>query len=112
MFCILHLMSDLPTRSNLDRDTVLATIRQHADELRQMRVTAVYLFGSLARGEAGPDSDIDLLIEVERPFGLFQVSEVKRYLEDVLAASVDLVPASALDRRIRENVYRDRIRAA
>jgi len=104
-------MNEPATQPVIDRKQVLATIGEHADELRAMNVTPVYLFGSVARDEAGPDSDIDLLIDVERPFGLFKVSEVKHYLEDLLHRQVDLVPARCLDRRIHKNVHRERIRA-
>jgi len=103
-------MGEATAKSSIDRDTVLATIRQHADELRAMQVTAVYLFGSLARGDTNAGSDVDLLVEIEKPFGLFKVGGVQVFFEDLLHTSVDVVPVSCLDPRIRDDVYRDRIR--
>jgi predicted nucleotidyltransferase len=45
----------------IDREQVLARLRDHAAELRRRGVPHAALFGSMARGEAGPDSDIDII---------------------------------------------------
>jgi UTP:GlnB (protein PII) uridylyltransferase len=50
-------------------EQVIATLRDHAAELRQAGVRHVSLFGSLARGEASPASDIDLVVELDRGMG-------------------------------------------
>ena len=105
-------MSEPTAKSTVDRDQVLATIRAHADELRAMKVRSVSLFGSVARGEAGPDSDIDLLLEVERPFTFFDLSDVKQRLEQILDHRVDLVTRAGLHDRLRSDVLREAIRAA
>ena len=57
---------------------VLAIIAAHEDELRQHHVATLSVFGSVARGEARPDSDVDLLIEFDEPVGLFAVFRLKR----------------------------------
>ena len=45
-------------------------LRSHQAELRQAGVKSLKLFGSVVRGEAGPESDIDILVEFSRPIGL------------------------------------------
>ncbi len=62
-----------------------------------MGVRSLELFGSLARGDARPASDVDLLVEFQ-PVGLFQFFRVQRRLEAILGRRVDLVmmtPSSA-----------------
>ena len=70
------------------------------------------IFGSVARDEAGPDSDIDLLVEFDRPVGLFAFVRTQQYLEQILGSRVDLVTPDALRREFRETVLREAVRAA
>ncbi len=56
------------------------------------------VFGSVARGDARPDSDIDILIELERPIGVFRLVGLKQELEKTLGYSVDVVVREALNR--------------
>ena len=74
------------------RDQALKILSDHKDDLREkFGVTSIAIFGSTARDEARPDSDVDTLIEIERPAGFFKiVARVKFYLEDLLGTKVDL----------------------
>ena len=56
----------------------------------------IRVFGSVARGDARPESDIDLLIDVEPSRSLFELAGLLVELEDILGVHVDLVEASAL----------------
>ena len=72
----------------------------------------IILFGSAARGEMGSDSDVDLLVEFERPVGLFHFFTVQHYLEDILGvAQVDLVMPDALHKELKEGILREAIHA-
>jgi predicted nucleotidyltransferase len=51
----------------MDKDRILATMRQHEAELKAAGIVHLHLFGSVARGEATPLSDVDLLFECEPP---------------------------------------------
>ena len=94
------------------RDELLAILAEHRDEIRKQGVTSLSVFGSFARDEAGPDSDVDILIEVERPFGLFQMVRVQKYLEDLLGRSVDLVHKDSIKPLLRERILGEAIDAA
>jgi hypothetical protein len=71
--------------------------------------TNLRLFGSTARGEDGPDSDIDLLVHLDRPLGLIGLARLQRELEEVLDAPVDLVPDDGLKPDVRAAVDRDAV---
>jgi uncharacterized protein len=94
----------------MKRDQVLAIVQAHQDELKQMGVKSLDLFGSVARDEARPDSDVDFLVELSRPMGLFQFLRIKPYLEDTLGCSVDLGTLDSLRQNLREPVLKDVMR--
>ncbi len=84
-----------------------------AAELRnEFGVTSLSLFGSVARGDPTPDSDVDLLVEFERPIGLLRFVGLKLRLEEILGRSVDLVEPDALHPRLRDRILSEAIRAA
>lgn len=103
MFC-----GDTPVR----RDDVLTVLRAHSEELRQFGVVSLILFGSVARDQAGPQSDIDLLVELKRPAGYFAVVRLQEHLEHLLKARVDLLTPGALDDTLRERISHESVRAA
>ena len=53
----------------------------------------IYVFGSQERGTARPDSDIDLLVEFDRPVSLFEFARLRGHLQDLLGRPVDLCHA-------------------
>lgn len=95
----------------MKRDQVLAIVATHREQLQKMGVKSLQLFGSVARDEAGPDSDVDFLVEFDRPVGLFEFIEVRLYLEDILGCSVDMGTVKALREHLREPVLTDVMRA-
>ena len=94
-----------------ERDRVLQALRQRESELRARGLTRLALFGSTARGDLGPQSDVDLLIEVDpaRPFGLFAFLDLKADLGALLGRRVDLAFADAMRPRLREVVLREAV---
>jgi len=94
-----------------ERARVLAALREHERELRARGVTRLALFGSVARGDLGPKSDVDLLVEVDagRGFGLFAFLDLKDDLAALLGRPVDLAFLDAMRPRLREMVLRDAI---
>ena len=67
------------------------------------------IFGSVARGTAGPDSDVDLLIDLEPDRTLFDLAALRADLEQLLGRRVDVVPAAGLDGEARTEILADAI---
>ena len=95
----------------MSRQEVLSTLRaQQATLHARFGVTRLALFGSVARDEAGQDSDVDLLVEFDRPIGLFRFLELQNHLEDLLHCGVDLGTPQSLKPRIRDRVLAEAVR--
>jgi predicted nucleotidyltransferase len=94
------------------RDEALRILREHRAELDEMGVRSLALFGSVARDEAGPESDVDVLVEFAEPETFATYMDAKFYLEDLFGRRVDLVTESGLRERIRPYVERELIRVA
>jgi uncharacterized protein len=94
-----------------ERKRVLQALRRHENELRARGVTRLALFGSTARGEMGPGSDVDLLIEVDAAsrFGLFAFLDLKNDLARLLGRPVDLAFPDAMLPRLRAAVLREAV---
>lgn len=75
------------------------------DLLRRYGVRRAGLFGSMVRGDARPESDVDLLIQPPPTMSLFGFSELALALEDMLGRPVDLVTYASLHPRLRDSVY-------
>lgn len=95
----------------MERQQALAILTNHQHKLKDFGVKSLILFGSVARDEARPDSDVDLLVEFDRPIGLFTFVSLKRYLEEISGTSVDLGTPDSLKPHLQEPVFREAIRA-
>lgn len=90
----------------LTAEYVLAELEKHADVLRGFGVKRIGLFGSVVRGEAGANSDLDLLVELERLtfrdfFGLLA------FLQDQFHCGIDLVTTTAVRPELEPYIKRD-----
>jgi predicted nucleotidyltransferase len=92
---------------------VLSTLKAHQAELRSLGVCHAAVFGSVARGEARPDSDIDVLVDLdpERPMGIFEYARLKLYVADLLGRSGDVVNRKTLKPLLRDAILRDTVNA-
>lgn len=92
---------------------VLDTLRAHESQLRNYGVDHAAVFGSVARGEAGAGSDVDVLVELDetRPMGLFQYARLKLYIADLLGGHADVANRTTLKPLLREHILRDAVRA-
>jgi len=95
----------------MDRSQIIGRLRSHEAELRGMGVRRLSLFGSVARGDADGDSDVDLAAELDehRPIGLFQFAALQVHLAALLEANVDLVSEPIERPRLRARVEQDRV---
>jgi predicted nucleotidyltransferase len=91
------------------RDNTILLLVSNRKFLNDLGVKSLNLFGSVARDEAQPDSDVDLLVEFDHPKGLFQLLEIKFYLEDLLGCPVDLGTEQALREHSRDTILQEAI---
>ena len=70
-------------------------------------ISKVRVFGSVARGEAGPESDLDLLVDVEDGRSLFSLIAAKQEIEELIGRKVDIVTEDSLRGPRRESILRD-----
>lgn len=97
--------TDLPPTP---RGRAIQESRQRVREIAtKYGASNVRLFGSTARGEDGPDSDIDLLVHLEPTVGLIGLARLQRELERILGGPVDLVPDDGLKPDVRAAIERD-----
>ncbi len=97
----------------MKRDEVFRTIRAQRETLeQQFGVKSLALFGSVARDEAAANSDIDLLVEFDRPVGYFGLFALQNHLESVLGCDVDLGTPDSLKPRIRRKVLQELVYVA
>jgi hypothetical protein len=92
------------------RQEALKILVNHQNYLRDFGVKSLTLFGSVARDEANIDSDVDLLVEFDRPVGLFAFVRLQKYLEEILESSVDLGTIDSLKSYLKDAVHREAIR--
>jgi hypothetical protein len=93
------------TNGPRDIDQLRRSLRHHMPELRKRYgVEFLGLFGSYLHGNAGDDSDLDLLVRFYRTPGLLGFVELENHLSDMLGVRVDLVMAEALKPSIRRRV--------
>lgn len=88
-------------------------IEGHRDQIKRLAAkrgaVRVRLFGSLARGEGGPQSDVDLLVELEEGRSALALGGLLMDLQECLGRRVDLVTPAALHPRIREKVLAEAV---
>ena len=97
----------------MDKQEILAKLRENETALRARGVTRVALFGSRARGENHPGSDINIMIEIspQAPIGLFEYVAITQYLADLFPEQVDVANRTKLKAFVRPTAERDAIYA-
>lgn len=91
---------------------VLGKLRTHVDALRERGVASLSVFGSVARGDARPGSDVDLLADLDPAarLSLVGLSSLRSELSDLLGMPADLVERRALRSPVREAAEREAVR--
>jgi uncharacterized protein len=95
----------------MERDDAITTLKEHEAELRQLGVRHLYLFGSTVRGEALPDSDVDLFVDYERGrFNLFDLMEVRERASEILGRKADVTTRDSLHKLLRPKIEASALR--
>jgi predicted nucleotidyltransferase len=106
--------NDPPDNSSMERDRILATLRAHENEFRSRGIQSLSLFGSLARGDNRPDSDIDVAVRLGGEFsaGGFDyfscLENLEAQLSRLLGCKVDLVEEPVRKPRLQQEIDRNR----
>ena len=93
----------------MDAAAIIATLRDHQPVLAAMGIRHAGVFGSVARGEAGPESDIDILVEFEpgQPRDIYAYVGIQERVARLFPGRVDVVDRKALRPRLRDKVIRE-----
>ncbi len=97
----------------MDRNTVLSRLKAVEKELKARGVSHAALFGSVARGEQRPDSDIDIMVDIDpaASMGVYEYVAVVNFLEDMFSTRVDVSNRKAMRDHMRPNAERDALYA-
>ncbi len=91
-------------------EEVKKIVKEEKSEIRkEFKAEIIGIFGSYARGDNHPDSDLDLLIDLDVGANLFDIVGLQFFLEDKLGCKVDLVPRRSLREELRPNVFSEMI---
>jgi uncharacterized protein len=96
----------------MEKQKAIDVIEANAVPFKKLGVTALFLYGSTARNEAEPGSDIDIFIDTDRHsrFSLFDLMELKHTLEDETGIPVDVTTRDGLHPRLRERIEKSAVR--
>lgn len=98
----------------MDRQQVIATLRDDEPQLRAIGVLSASVFGSVARNEAGPDSDVDVAVRLHSGFSqggldyFWQLEKLQQRLSRLLGRKVDVVTEPVRKERLKAAIDRDR----
>ena len=97
----------------MTKDDVLTALRAREADLRAKGVARAALFGSIARGEHGPDSDIDIMIDLDpdRHVGVYGLVDIMNTIGDLFTIKVDVSERQSLRPFVRPSAERDAIYA-
>ena len=89
----------------MTRDEAIHRLHESQAELRRLGVEHLYLFGSVARGEAGEDSDVDLFFDhPEGSIGLFELMDIKEVATRALGRKADITTRRSLHPLLKQRI--------
>jgi predicted nucleotidyltransferase len=96
-----------------DLHAVLETLKAHEADLRSRGVRHAAVFGSVARGQALPTSDIDVLVDLDpdSPIGIFEYARLKLYMNELFEGALDVVNRRTLKPLLRDGILREAVDA-
>ena len=97
----------------MNRSTVIAKLREHESQLKAAGILRLYLFGSVARGDETPESELDLIADFDnsKRYTLLSLGRLENRLADLLGAKVDLSSPDWMKESIRKQALSEAVRA-
>ncbi len=96
----------------MTKDRIIFLLKKHKDDLLNFQINSLSLFGSVARGETTPNSDVDLLVEFANPPTFDLYMNLKFFLEDLFNCKVDLITTTGIRSEIKNHIQKDLILVA
>lgn len=91
-------------------EEIRSVLHAHAEDLRsRYGITNLAVFGSIVRGEAREDSDVDILADVPASMSLLGVVSAENYLCELLGVKVDFIPRSDVRRELKDQILSDAV---
>ncbi len=94
-----------------EKRKIIKILTDHRDELNEMGIESISIFGSVAREDNIKGSDVDLLVMFNKEIGLFEFSRIKRRLSSLIGYQVDLVTINALRKEYKEEILKEAVDA-
>jgi predicted nucleotidyltransferase len=95
----------------MKRTDVISVLKRHEAELKTLGVEHLFLFGSVARDDAGNESDIDLFFDHPRGrLGLYELMDVKERTQQILGQRTDIMTRSSLHPALRQKIEQSALR--
>lgn len=92
------------------KEKAIAILREQKQHLREKyKVKEISLFGSYVREEQKEASDVDILVEFEKPVSLLQIVNLENYLSDILEIKVDVVPRKNIREELRDYILKEAV---
>jgi uncharacterized protein len=86
----------------MEPDEAISRLRRHEADLKRLGVERLYMFGSMARGEANRDSDVDLFFDYRKgTLGVHELMDVKEYAATILGRKTDIMTRDSLHKSLR-----------
>jgi predicted nucleotidyltransferase len=95
----------------MNRLDAITRLQQHEADLKMLGVARLFIFGSIVRGDATDDSDVDLFFDYEKgKLGLFELMDVKAYTASILGREADIMTRDSLHKILRPSIEATAIR--
>jgi uncharacterized protein len=95
----------------MERGEAISRLQQHEADLKRLGVEHLYMFGSMARGEASQDSDVDLFFDYQKgKLGVYELMDVKEYAAGILGRKTDIMTRDSLHKTLREAIEATAVR--
>jgi predicted nucleotidyltransferase len=91
------------------KDEIIKTLQQHKEDLNRLHVKELALFGSVARGDHRPDSDIDILVEFSHGSSFDKYCNLSEYLQSLFHQDIDVVTFQSVRPQIMESIKNDTV---